>query len=340
MYERPLTYEEWVAQQYQQDPYTPTLNSARPAPGDIARMALDNGGKEYLRNSLMSSGGAPSAYMSTGAPGEAAGYAVGTSADGGILTSTGATIPGTEAAGAFDLAGIGGAGNAYFPALGLVGGVDVLRSDYGPGRGLAQGAASGAAIGSYFGVPGALTGAAIGGTIGGIKGLLKHESTRDAAKRHTEQLLGMGQDDPTYQAYARGMRGQYDSAPPNPSKPFAGKYSSWDEYKKAGLLANDLTGVMGNIETYGPEWAKLTQAQREAVTQANIDAGNYDSKKGEVLLKDKAKGMDLFNRLKASNFAAPTITPMAAPVTAQSAPTNIKIPKSSVPPQALKFRKV
>jgi hypothetical protein len=102
-------------------------------------------------------------------------------------------------------------------------------------------------------------------------------------------LLKEAKGDPVAEAYVQGMRQQYDSAPPDPSKPFAGKYASWDEYQKAGLEAPDLTGVYGNIKTYGPEWAKLTQEQRVAVTQLNINDGIYKSKKGEVEITDQEK---------------------------------------------------
>ena len=65
-------------------------------------------------------------------------------------------------------------------------------------------------------------------------------------------------------------------------------YATWEEYKGAGLDAADLTGVYGNIKTFGPEWASLTQEQRQAVTQGIIDAGLYESNKGEVeIIKDE-----------------------------------------------------
>lgn len=118
---------------------------------------------------------------------------------------------------------------------------------------------------------------------------LGHKSTRDVAKGNTEKFQGVSPDDPIYQAYVRGMREQYNSAPTDPSKPFAGKYASWDEYKKAGLDANDLSGVAGNIEHGGADWAHLSQDQRRAITQANIDANNYDSRKGEVNIVDPGK---------------------------------------------------
>jgi len=83
------------------------------------------------------------------------------------------------------------------------------------------------------------------------------------------------------------MRQQYDSAPLDPSKPFAGKYGSWDEYKQAGLESADLTGVYGNLKTFGPDWAKLSFDQQKAVTQGLINAGLYNSSKGEVIITNE-----------------------------------------------------
>lgn len=197
--------------------------------------------------------------------------------------------------GMFDLSGIGSAGNVILPAAGAYGAYDVLTGDYGTGRNALQGAASGAAMGSYFGPQGALIGGGIGLGAGLIKGMFDHESTRDLAKKHTSQLLDKS-DDPAYQSYVSGMREQFNSAPPDPSKPFhGGQYGSWDEYKKAGLDAADLTGVYGNLNVYGPKWASLTEDQRRAITQKNIDSGLYTSKKGEVEITDSGTAQSNFD---------------------------------------------
>lgn len=140
-------------------------------------------------------------------------------------------------------------------------------------------------------------------------------STRDIAKSNTKSLQNIGKDDANWQDYVQGMRKQYDSGPTDPTKPFAGKYGSWDEYKRAGLEASDLTGVYGNLKTFGPDWEKLSQDQRVAVTQGLINANLYDSKKGEV---------DIVNETEAKKIAQgilgeqPTrTTPAIAPSTAR-----------------------
>ena len=127
-----------------------------------------------------------------------------------------------------------------------------------------------------------------------IASTFAHESTRDKTAKRTEELKGLSSD-PNYQKYVEGMREQYKSAPTG--KAYAGKYDTFDEYKKAGLEAADLTGVYGNIKAFGPDWAKLDQAKREQVTQGLIDANLYDSKKGDVILTDEAKAKQIYASL-------------------------------------------
>jgi hypothetical protein len=114
-----------------------------------------------------------------------------------------------------------------------------------------------------------------------------HKSTRDVARGNTSRLLKVSPEDTKWQDYVKGMRGQYDAAPSDPSKPFAGKYANWNEYKKAGLEAGDLTGVLGNLEL-GPDYGKASFDQQKAITQKLIDKDQYYSKKGEVKIKDQA----------------------------------------------------
>jgi len=134
-----------------------------------------------------------------------------------------------------------------------------------------------------------------------------HESTREVAKRHTKSLLKQGKDDQVWQNYVKGIREQYNKDPVDKSKPFAGgRYSTWDEYKAAGLMAGDLTGVHGNLETFGPEWAHLSQQQREAVTQALIDADLYHSRKGEVNISDKARAREIYAQVLSGQTPNPT----------------------------------
>lgn len=158
----------------------------------------------------------------------------------------------------------------------------------GAGMGLGLGAAAPLIGLGPIGWGGLALAAALGAGGGaGLTSLFGHESTRDVAKRHTKDLMQQGQDNPAWQNYVAGMREQHNFAPPDPSKPFhGGQYATWDEYKNAGLDAADLTGVYGNLKTFGPEWANLSFDQRKDVTQALINADLYNSKKGEVVVTD------------------------------------------------------
>lgn len=111
----------------------------------------------------------------------------------------------------------------------------------------------------------------------------RHRTTRQLAKGNTSELRKSGADDATWQDYVSGMRDQYASAPTG--KAFAGKYDSFDEYKKGGLEAGDLTGVLGNLRL-GPEYGKLSFDKQKQFTQSLIDSDQYFSKKGEVDVKD------------------------------------------------------
>lgn len=333
--QKPLSYEEFLAQRGAGNPYAPAPSQEV----DYSQMmskAADKG-TDYLDEALFSAGGGGTAAAGTGGTmfsggATVAGQAVGTAANGGTMMSTGVIVPasqgapvastamGAEAAatGAFDLAGIGSTGNAILPLGGAALGYDLIANRLKTGdkkRGAVQGLASGAAMGSYFGPVGAIA----GGVLGLGVGLTAHESTRDAAKRHTKQLQGKHTDDPVYQAYVRGMREQFNSGPPDPSKPFAGKYGSWDEYKNAGLEAGDLTGVMGNIETFGNDWTKLNFDQQKAVTQGLIDAGLYNSKKGEVLVTDKNRAKQIYDSMAKEGFKIPTSSKLTNGVAAAAA---------------------
>jgi len=146
-------------------------------------------------------------------------------------------------------------------------------------------------------IPGMIGRGTLGIATGGISELVRpfamRKTTRDVAKGHTKELLGQSKDQ-QYQNYVQGMRKQFDSAPVDPSKPFAGKYGSWDEYKKAGLEAGDLTGVYGNLKTFGQDWTKLNFDQQKKVTQGLIDAGLYNSRKGEVEITDADKARAIY----------------------------------------------
>lgn len=207
--------------------------------------------------------------------------------------------------------------------LGAKGVYDTIQGFQHGGEGTRTGLTeAGAGLGMAFGGP---AGAAIGGLGGNIIGyglqgngikndlalaamgpiglpilaakklgfLTPHKTTRQVAQEHSQELLKQNSNDASYQSYVKGMRDQYNAAPPDPSKPYAGKYASFEEYKKAGLDANDLAGVYGNLKL-GPQYTGLTQEQKANYVQTQIAKDNYKSSKGEVDFKDEQKAKQDF----------------------------------------------
>lgn len=177
-----------------------------------------------------------------------------------------------------------------------------------------------------------ITGIATGGLSEVANKLLGgHKTTRETQKGVTSDLLSQFKDDPQYQAFVSGMRKQYEAPPPDPSKPFAGKYATFDEYKKAGLQANDLTGTEGAIRGGGAEYTKLSPEQQQAYTQALINADQFQSGHGGVGVKDLATAQKIFEDVKAAGFKANT---KSAPSTKGMAVSTLplRIPQVSAAP--------
>lgn len=145
---------------------------------------------------------------------------------------------------------------------------------------------------------------AIGSVLGGLD--TKHtqlKNTKDLFKE-AEKLK---ETNPGYAAYLQGARRETIEKPKahKEGKYFAGKYKNFDEYKKAGLQAADLTHVLGNLQTFGPEWANLSEEQRQAVTQGIIDNDLYISDKGEVNIRkeNRERAKQIYDEVAASGFA-------------------------------------
>lgn len=213
----------------------------------------------------------------------------------------------------------------------LKGGYDTIQGFQHGGTGMRTGMTeTGAGIGMMVGGPiGSFIGAAAGNVLGyGAKKFgLYHETTAQNRAKHTNQLIKEDPNDPNWVGYVNAMR---NNQPVDKSKPFAGQYSTWEEYKKAGLDANDLTGVYGNLNTFGKEWVTYSQPQRVAITQALIDNNLYDSKKGEVLVTDAEKAKQLKDQVIAGKYTpsatgAPVVT---TPETARSSTSSPGISKT------------
>lgn len=145
-----------------------------------------------------------------------------------------------------------------------------------------------------------------------IRSKVFHQSTKGRQQERTAQLMQQS-DDPQWQNYVAGMRLQQNQeGPKEETKPFyKGQYATFEEYKKAGLQADDLTGVYGNLDAFKPayaekqnlpNWAQLTFDQQKAVTQRLIDENMYASKKGDIVIPDKEKARRIYEEMAANNF--------------------------------------
>ena len=221
--------------------------------------------------------------------------------------------------GMFDLAGVGSAGNVLLPAAGAIGAYDVLANDRGPVRGGLQGAASGAAIGSYFGPAGAGIGAGIGGSIGLIKGLLgDHEATKEVQERHWGKLAKSG--DAATQQYAQQYLQHVERGPSDGPK--------FNELKSSGQLKPEhVWGGYGMFKTFGADWLnKYSEEQRRQISQAMIDAGLIDQKKGDLVVNDATKAKEIAGRI---SQGLPAVAP---PLVQQSQPTGAPQPTGLLDP--------
>lgn len=299
---------------------------------DIVGNAISDGAATAAGTSSAASGaassatsGAASGAASSGASGAVSGGVGGAarSGAGGASGASGAAAPPVEGAGAGSVVG-----PALSTAATLKGGYDIFKSQQNGGEGIRSATTTfGAGVGGFAGPVGAAVGAGMGNLAGyglqddGTKNNLAlaanpitwpllaarlagvelfHKSTRQVQNEVTQKLIEEAGDDPIAQAYVMHARQGFDAPKPprDPNAKGGGKYDSFEEYREAGLEAPDLTHVEGNIDAYSlQKWAALTEDQRIAVTQANIDSDIYYSKKGSVLIDDKEVALANFERV-------------------------------------------
>jgi hypothetical protein len=307
----------YSGQQYYQAPQQQIpAQPAAPSPAQqLAQSVVNAGIKKGINYGAESIGGMSSAA----APAGVVEGGVGTAIDGSTMMANPAFT--AEAPGAFSSGTLGAAGNVIGTIAALKGGYDTINGLQHGGEGLRGGlTTAGAGVGQLIGGPlGAGAGAILGNIAGyglqgdgwknklaltavmpplGVAKMLGfnpiHKTTRQSAQEHTSDLLKQNKDDSKYQDYIKSIRAGYDRAPETPDTPFAGKYRNWDEYKAAGLQAGDLSGVYGNLKTFGKDWTDIDQSQREQITQGLIKADLYKSKRGEVEITDAERAKQVY----------------------------------------------
>lgn len=91
--------------------------------------------------------------------------------------------------------------------------------------------------------------------------------------------------------------------------------------------AREYAGVQGNADTFGDDWFKLNEAQRNALVTKFKDENLYHSNKGDVLISDgnQARARELFNETlnqpaQGSVLDTPTVNKPATVPTASNVP--------------------
>ena len=175
------------------------------------------------------------------------------------------------------LPGIGAALSAYQLGTGLMDGKkDILG-----------GALSGAGLGASAALLGAgpvgwlaLGGAALGG-LG--EGLFTHKSTKQYQAERWGNLAKQGIAGAAEQKQALDSLG--DMAGKDPITGEKWNFETALNRVKSGQTA-EFNGVYGNFKTFGNDWANYSNEQKSQISKAIADAGLYESKKGDVLIKD------------------------------------------------------
>lgn len=171
------------------------------------------------------------------------------------------------------------------------GGYDVYNSLQNGGEGIrSAGATLGAGIGTMI-LPGlgTIAGAAIGNAAGyGLDKLgIAHKTTKQRTQENYGSLGEIAADNAAYQNLVnQGFQESY------------GGLDTWDiDDDKTQAPIDLITRGYGVLKEFGPEWAQLSQAQREAVVRGLVDNDLINSKQGDWLVTDSAKAQEVKNNV-------------------------------------------
>lgn len=192
--------------------------------------------------------------------------------------------------------GVQGALNVAIPAAGTYGMYDTLKKERSGFRGAGQGALSGAAMLYPFGPVGMAIGAVAGGTAGyfGDKGW--NPLRMDTKDYQKSKWRSLAKNNPTAQAMWNLKQQQWKD--PNNGTWQTGKYAGqkWT-FEKAADLAKDDPSIFrnefGNLNTFGSDWNKYNDSQKDAITKALLGENLYESKRGIIKIKDEGKAREI-----------------------------------------------
>jgi hypothetical protein len=171
------------------------------------------------------------------------------------------------------------------------------------GAGLGGGLAAAAPLLGFSPVGwGVLGASALGGALfgGGAVAAFGHESTKEAQKKRWGDLAERG-----IAGAAEGYTSMHQVA--NPGKNADGTKWKFEDALEQVKTTNpgQFRGVYGNFDTFGNDWIGYSDTQKDSIIQGLANSGLYYSKKGDVLIKDKAKAQEIKDQVLAGTFAAP-----------------------------------
>lgn len=255
--------------------------------------------------------------------------------------------------------GSNSASSVAAPAAVAVGAYDSYNALQHGGTGLRTGTTElGAGVGSYIapGV-GTVVGAAAGNVIGygmksdnpiiktymkflpfmyGVKALM-HKTTKQEEQTKWSRLADAAAQgangekapkdapvDPYVAAAYNANHGQDDDGVYKDGPRKGQKWTMEGAIEDAKANPQTFQLVYGNLKTYGKDWQSYSPEIQNAIIKENLDAGNYQSKKGDIEFVDEEKARAIKDKVLAANpgFKIPTpatATP-AAPNTSTVAP--------------------
>lgn len=288
--QRPLSYEEWLAQRGSGNPYTP----AQPNYGDMMSRKVQSSVPDYLDEALFSAGntGATAGTAGTTFSGGAtvAGEAVGTAANGGTMMSTGVVVPasqGTPLASTAMGAETGILGNASAMGAGPIAGI--IAGTVLGGRSalnMIKGKQKNWKDASLADNAGRATLAVATGGLSEVANKLLggHRSTKDRQEGEWRQLNKEGKAPDSFLGAVNQDQGVDDN------KIASGKLGGKDVWATSAFFKKfsqpdktwDVTG---------------TETQREQIAKEILDNKLLDTRKGLTRFTDESKVQEIYDRV-------------------------------------------
>jgi hypothetical protein len=291
--------------------YINSGNVAQAIPTANGVVTVTNGGAIAGPGAAAATGAAPVAVAPTTAPAAFAGAPAGAvpvlpetvvtaapiseSAPAAAAPGLLAQAPGTTLAGSSTL-------GAMLPGLGIAAGAYTGLQQFQGARAIAEGKdPSFIQRAALFPLIGGLD------VVAGFLGFGKRETTKDAMRKRWGELAEQGIVGAAEQKQALDSLGEMSGMMLDDQ----GNKTKWnfetalDRVKKGGT--EDFRGVYGNFKTFGNDWSTYTADQQNQIVGALANADLYESKKGDVLVKDADAARKIKDQVLAGTYS-PTVS--------------------------------